>query len=68
MPDWQSYGFQGLWVNPPDDSINRGFFLVDPRTGDVWNGVVCERYEPPALVKLQRVIRKRIWHFGSRIP
>lgn len=37
-----------------------GFFDVDARTGDVWNGVICERFDSPSLVRLQRKIRKRI--------
>ncbi len=37
-----------------------GFFDVDARTGDLWNGVICMRFETPSLVQLQRVIRKRI--------
>jgi hypothetical protein len=59
-PDSDFYGFQALWINPPGASINRGFFVVDPRTTDVWSGVICERYASRSLAKLQRAIRKRI--------
>lgn len=41
-------------------SGNMGFYEVDPKTADVWNGVICERLESRSLFKLQRVIRKRI--------
>lgn len=37
-----------------------GYFLINPRTGDLWNGVICERLSSPALEKLQRIIRRRI--------
>lgn len=53
------YGFQGI-SNNPHSSFNLGYYEVDPRTGDVWSGVVCERFEIPSVVRLQRTIRKRI--------
>ena len=60
-PDWpglpEFYGLQATWPNP-HGSPNLGYFEVDPRTGDVWNG--CERFESPTLVNPQKAIRKRI--------
>ena len=53
------FSFQALWPNL-QGSPNLGFYEVDPRTGDVWNGVICERFESPALKRLQRAIRQRI--------
>ena len=49
--------FQGLG---PATGFNLGYFEVDPRTADLWSGVVCQRYETPSVVRLQKVIRKRI--------
>lgn len=53
------YSFSATWPNPQGSPI-LGYFKVDPRTGDVWNGVICGGFTSPSLVKLQRVIRKRI--------
>ncbi len=53
------YGFQGLG-STPNTGFNLGYFEVDPRTADLWSGVVCQRYETPSVVRLQKVIRKRI--------
>jgi hypothetical protein len=59
-PDSGFYAFQALWTTaPPDINFNLGFFQVDPRTGDVWNGVICEKFTSPELLKLQRTIRQR---------
>ncbi len=61
--DWpglpEFYSFQAISSNP-HTSFNQGYYEVDPRSGDVWNGVICERFESPFLVGLQRTIRKRI--------
>jgi hypothetical protein len=58
--DWPAfYSFQAMWPNPYG-SPNLGYFKVDPRTGDVWNGVICGGFTSPSLVKLQQAIRKRI--------
>jgi len=51
--------FQGIFDNP-GGSVNLGFYAVDRKTGDVWDGVVCERASSPSLVKLQAAIRNRI--------
>ena len=53
------HSFQGIFDNP-GGSFNLGFYAVDRKTGDVWNGVVCERAISPSLVKLQVAIRNRI--------
>jgi hypothetical protein len=58
-PDPGFYGFQALHDNP-GGSPNLGFFAVDQRTGDVWSAVVCEKFDSPALLTLQRTIRQRI--------
>jgi hypothetical protein len=57
FPDF--YSFQALHDNPTG-SPNMGFFKVDPRTGDVWNGVICGKYTSAALLALQRTVRQRI--------
>jgi hypothetical protein len=56
-PDF--YGLEALNDNRSGNA-NLGFFEIDPRTGDVWNGVICEQFSSPPLLKLQRTIRHRI--------
>ncbi len=53
------YGFQGLG-STPKTGFNLGYFEVDPRTADLWSGVVCRRYDVPSVVRLQKRIRRRI--------
>jgi hypothetical protein len=54
------YEFQVLWASPPPTSPNIGFFKVDPKTGDVWDGVVCREYKSKKLKALQKQLRKQI--------
>jgi hypothetical protein len=55
------YLFTGTWAGPPQrGSVITGNWAVDKRTGEVWNGVICEELESPALMRLQKAIRKRI--------
>jgi len=59
-PDFpEFYAFEAL-NDQRTGSANIGFFFVDPRTGDVWNGVICEQFQSPPLRKLQQAIRNRI--------
>ena len=59
-PDFlEFYGFEAL-NDQRTGSANIGFFFIDPRTADVWNGVICEQFQSPSLRKLQQVIRHRI--------
>jgi hypothetical protein len=51
--------FQGVFDNPVG-SVNLGHYAVDLKTGDVWNGVICERATSPSVVKLQVAIRNRM--------
>jgi hypothetical protein len=51
--------FQGIFDNP-GGSVNLGFYAVDRKTGEVWDGVYCARASSPSLVKLQAAIRNRI--------
>jgi hypothetical protein len=53
------YSFSATWPNPHGSPV-LGYFKVDPRTGDLWNGVICGGFTSPSLVRLQRVIRNRI--------
>jgi len=53
------WSFQGIFDNP-GGSVNLGFYAVDRKTGDVWDGVVCKRATSPSLRKLQLAIRNRI--------
>jgi len=41
-------------------SFNLGHYAVDRKTGDVWNGVVCEQFTSASLLRLERAIRNRI--------
>jgi hypothetical protein len=51
--------FEGIFDNP-GGSCNLGFYAVDPKTADVWDGVYCARARSASLVKLQAAIRNRI--------
>jgi hypothetical protein len=57
LPDF--IGFQAVSDNP-SGSFNLGFYAVDRRTGDVWNGVICKRVKSASLMRLQKRIRIRI--------
>jgi len=54
------YFFSVYGPRNPAGSSTIGHFLVDPKTGDVFDGVVCKEYKAPTLAKLQNSIRKRI--------
>lgn len=53
------YSFRAVGPFNPLGSNTIGNFLVNPATGDVFNGLFCEEYHTPALRKLQTAIRKR---------
>ena len=55
----QFYFFEATWDNPNGSPII-GHYAVDPRTGDVWDAIVCGRLTSPALIKLQKAVRKQI--------
>jgi hypothetical protein len=58
FPDYLS--FEVLWDNPvPDGSTVVIDLSVDPQTGDVFKRGGCSA-SSPALVKLQKTMRKRI--------
>lgn len=44
----------------PNGSSLIGYFLVDFKTGDLYDGVVCREYRGAALKKVQTSIRKQI--------
>jgi hypothetical protein len=52
FPEFQF--FQGIFDNP-GGSVNLGSYAVDLKTGDVWNGVVCERAISPELARAKRI-------------
>ena len=54
------YSFSAYRPTNPFGSSTIGHFLVDRKTGDVWDGVVCQEYRTPALTKLQVSIRKQL--------
>jgi hypothetical protein len=54
------YSFSAYGPTNPVGSSTIGHFLVDLKTGDVWDGVVCQEYRSPALTKLQISIRKQL--------
>jgi len=55
LPYFSEYGP----LNPYGSSLI-GHFLVDPRTGDVFDAIVCQEYQFASLAKLQKSIRKQI--------
>ena len=54
------FAFSAYGAANPNGSSTIGHFLVDPKTGDVWDGVVCQEYKTAALAKLQISIRKKL--------
>ena len=54
------YSFSAYGPTNPFGSSTIGHFLVDRKTGDVWDGVACQKYRTPALAKLQISIRKQL--------
>jgi hypothetical protein len=57
FPDF--YFFQPLHYDPGGVAVI-GYFAVDERTGDVWDGVVCRKLNSRQLRSLQKDVRKRI--------
>jgi hypothetical protein len=58
MPGYYSFSAYGP-ANPFGSSLI-GHYAVDPKTGDVWDGIICREYRTAALVKLQASIRKQL--------
>jgi len=54
------YTFAVMWDGTPGGSVMVGFFDVDPRTADVFEGTGCGERKSRSLEKLQRQIRRRI--------
>lgn len=53
------YTFQAWWPNPDGSPIFTVYFAVNPRTGDVWDVMGCERITSAALEKEQESIFRR---------
>ena len=48
------YVFNAIWEGLPGESVEIGFYAVDPITGTVWNAVMeCDRLSSPELSRLQ---------------
>ena len=43
--------------NGPEASVNLGFYAVDRRTGDLWDGVACEELDSASLTVAQHELR-----------
>jgi len=54
------YAFSAYGAANPNGSSTIGHFLVDPKTADVWDGVVCKEYKNAGLLKLQISARKKL--------
>ena len=54
------YFLTGVWDNNGEGSGVTGNYLVDRRTGDVWNAALCEELQSRALEQLKAEIRERI--------
>lgn len=54
------YFFSAYGPRNPAGSSTIGSFLVDPKTGDVFDGIVCKEYKARILAKLQKSMRERI--------
>ena len=59
-PDFPGlYLFEADWDNPTG-SVVWGQFAVDPKTGDVWDAIVCREYKSNSLKTAQALMRARI--------
>src|SRR5260221_8153734 len=54
------YSFSAYGPANPGGSSTIGHFLIDLKTGDVWDGAVCQEYKSVAITKLQVSIRKNV--------
>jgi hypothetical protein len=54
------YPFFQFFQAVPDPPDGRIHYAVDLRTGEVWDGPVCEKLTSPSMKKLQNAIRNRI--------
>jgi hypothetical protein len=52
--------YEAIWAGAPGGSVNIGFYALDPLTGDVWNGVMCEEFKSSRLAEVQRQVRAHI--------
>lgn len=55
----QFYFFEGLWPNPVG-SPHIGSWAVDPKTGDLWDAVVCAEYRNSRVSRVQVLLRRRL--------
>ena len=55
----QLYFFEGFWPNP-NGSPHIGSWVVDPKTGDLWDANVCAEYKNSRITRIQLSLRKRI--------
>jgi hypothetical protein len=56
------YVFNAIWQGLPEGSVEIGFYVVDPLTGTVWNGVAeCQQISTQPLRVLQQ---KRLKELG----
>jgi hypothetical protein len=60
QPDF--YSFEAIFgaSKGPVGVLNVDYYAVDRKTGDLWSGLICERFESSSLLMLQRAIRQRI--------
>ena len=58
--DPRFYLFTALGGEKPGDNIVNGSYLVDKKTGDVWDGIMCQEYKSYKLDMAKAAIRKKI--------
>jgi hypothetical protein len=54
------YSFEATWNNAKGGSNIIGHYVVDPQTGDVWNGITYDEITSPSLRRLQRSMQSRL--------
>jgi hypothetical protein len=53
--------YEALWNPPMPGSAHVGFYVIDPRTGDMWDGVSeCGVIASPEIRRLQRRFRNQL--------
>jgi hypothetical protein len=54
-------GYEATWDPQTPGSAHVGFYVIDPQTGDMWDGVSeCGEITSPEIRRLQRVLREQL--------
>lgn len=59
---WPDFYYFDISLTHPCDTCSFvwGFMAVDPRTGDIWDSVVCQEYKSREVRRYQKELRKQL--------